>query len=179
MQRGSSFMNLYHSLSRNCFKKDRLGRTLFCPLGALGKAYVVESTEMENRLKKSVSWFQIFGILVVILTYRLLGIWEMTLAMVILYVPYHIRMNFHTKHLLQSNERLSFREVYVRESARWPFALLVIIEVVLILAVVSLLWSMSVQGHSHDLIVIILIVSVVATFNGWLIYLNRLARKDM
>jgi len=108
------------------FTKDREGRTLFHPWGILGNAYIVESREAEEKLRKSIKQDCFIGIPFFLLTIIFIKFWILYLLVIGWLAGYAWKLRKLTKTLEKSSERLTFKESTEDFAQKMPMALMII-----------------------------------------------------
>lgn len=110
-------MGYFNTLAIRNLKKDTSGRTVFYPIGAFGKGYILPDEAAEQRVNKFlIRYYQVS--LAAIVTFGIFDNWYMDAAIIIALIAWFIG---GTSSLVAgfpiSNEKLGLKESYANQAA--------------------------------------------------------------
>jgi hypothetical protein len=109
-------MGYFDALTSSSFKTAKDGRTLFCPWGILGRAYVIPSEDDLQRLHRGVKTFMVIALPLVWAAVAFKGMVAGLIALPVTTIPYVIWVTVECRRLEPSDEKMSLDESLERQA---------------------------------------------------------------
>lgn len=109
-------MGYFRSLTNSSFKQGDNGESLFYPWGVLGKGYILESVEQENKIRNYLTNYYIVSLLSIIIIGAFLGLWIVLVPLVpIVFIAWWPITKALTRGLKETGIKLTVKENFEKQ----------------------------------------------------------------